>query len=121
MRHFPARRPCSGALLALLLMAVLQACAGSKPARFYLLTAEVRGAAAQGVELDQPRQLIAVGPVELPRYLDRPQIVTRKGPNQLELAEFDLWAESLADNFAGVLIDAGLKAALPALDWPAWI
>jgi len=55
-------------------------------------------AAAQG-------PVIGVGPITLPKYLDRPQIVTRAGYNQLALGEFDRWAEPLQDNVARVLAE----------------
>jgi uncharacterized lipoprotein YmbA len=43
--------------------------------------------------------------VEIPDYLDRPQIVTRDGQNALYLAEFDRWGGSLSDNIAAVLAE----------------
>jgi uncharacterized lipoprotein YmbA len=46
---------------------------------------------------------IGVGPVSLPPYLDRPEIVTRSGGNELHLSEFDRWAEPLQQNFTRVL------------------
>ena len=46
-----------------------------------------------------------MGPITLPKYLDRPQIVTRTGYNQLVLAEFDRWAEPLQENVARVLAE----------------
>jgi hypothetical protein len=46
-----------------------------------------------------------VGPITLPKYLDRPQIVTRVSPNQLTLGEFDRWAEPLQDNVSRVLAE----------------
>jgi uncharacterized protein len=79
----------------------LGACA-STPSHFYLLNplspseAIPATAAAQG-------PVIAVGPVTVPKYLDRPQIVTRSGRNRLTLGEFDRWAEPLPDNIARVL------------------
>jgi uncharacterized lipoprotein YmbA len=47
---------------------------------------------------------IGVGPVVLPEYLNRTQIVTRAGDHQLQLAEFDRWAEPLTRNFIRVLM-----------------
>jgi uncharacterized lipoprotein YmbA len=68
------------------------------PSRFYVLSAtETRGAPSP----DGPALL--VGPVTLPRYLDRPQIVTRPTPNQLALAEYDRWGGRLDDNLTRVL------------------
>jgi len=57
--------------------------------------------------------IIGVGPVTLPRYTDRPQIVTRTSPYELQLAEFDRWAESLDANFARVFAD-DLALLIPA-------
>jgi uncharacterized lipoprotein YmbA len=46
---------------------------------------------------------VGIGPVEFPKYLDRPQIVMRGSENRLVLGEFDRWAEPLQQNFARVL------------------
>ena len=84
-------------------LVVLGGCLGgsSPPSRFYLLSPlpapEAAAAAASGVA-------IGVGPVAIPEYLNRGQIVTRTGENQLELAEFDRWAEPLQKNLARVLV-----------------
>jgi uncharacterized lipoprotein YmbA len=48
---------------------------------------------------------IGVGPMGIPKYLDRPQIVTRAGGSKLELAEFDKWAGSLKDDISRVLAE----------------
>jgi hypothetical protein len=46
---------------------------------------------------------IGVGPVEFPKFLDRPQIVTRKSQNQIEVSEFHRWAGSFPGDFSRVL------------------
>jgi uncharacterized lipoprotein YmbA len=46
---------------------------------------------------------IGIGPIELPEYLNRPQIVTRVNPNEVEFAEFHRWAASLKDDFSSTL------------------
>lgn len=48
---------------------------------------------------------IGVGPVEIPAILDRPQIVTRSGPNRLDMNEFHRWAGPLEDDFARVVAE----------------
>ena len=48
---------------------------------------------------------LGVGPVTLPAYLDRPQLVTRTGQDTLNLAEFDRWAEPLKAGVPRVLGD----------------
>jgi uncharacterized lipoprotein YmbA len=46
---------------------------------------------------------IGIGPIKLPEYLDRDEVVTRVAPNRLELSEQDRWAEPLDNNFKQVL------------------
>ena len=46
-----------------------------------------------------------MGPLALPRHLDRPQIVSRASTNRLRLAELDQWAAPLQDNMLQVLGD----------------
>ena len=48
---------------------------------------------------------IGVGPLDLPEYLDRPQIVVRASRNEIELAEFDRWAEPLKGQFVNILAE----------------
>ena len=48
---------------------------------------------------------MGLGPIKLPDYLDRSQIVTRTSPNKLHLAELDQWAEPLQDNVTRVLTE----------------
>ena len=48
---------------------------------------------------------IGVGPVIMPSYLDRRQIVTRTGAGQVEISIFHRWAEPLEDGIARVLAE----------------
>ncbi|OPY84628.1 MAG: hypothetical protein A4E72_02139 [Syntrophus sp. PtaU1.Bin208] len=84
---------------------LLAGCASAPSARFYALTPldqkESQASSPQGAI---PRS-VSIAPVEIPDYLDRPQIVTRDGRNELILAEFDRWAGSLQDNITTVLMD----------------
>jgi uncharacterized lipoprotein YmbA len=45
---------------------------------------------------------IGIGPIALPKYLDRQQIMTRVSESELRLSEFHLWAEPLKDNITRV-------------------
>jgi uncharacterized protein len=85
----------------------------SQPSRFYLLSALPDAETASPGASGEQGPTIGVGPVTLPRYLDRPQIITRTSPYELELAEFDRWAESLDANFSRVLAD-NLSLLIPA-------
>jgi uncharacterized protein len=74
------------------------------PTRLYTLTAlpytdSVRPVAAtQGLA-------IGVGPVELPQYVNRPQVVTGNTHAELQSEAFSQWAEPLETNFARVLAE----------------
>ena len=48
---------------------------------------------------------ILVGPVRLPLYLDRSDIITRASPNKMEIADFAQWAGPLLENFPRVLAE----------------
>ncbi len=87
----------------------LTGCAGSETVRYYVLSATLAGPSGAAVR-DIP---VGVGPVELPEYLDRPQIVTRTSQNELNVADFDRWAESLKDNTIRVLAE-NLAMLLPS-------
>jgi uncharacterized lipoprotein YmbA len=92
------------ALVTLLVSPIgLGACA-STPSRFYILDTL---SASETIPGTAPAQgpVIGVGPITVPKYLDRPQIITRSGRNQLALGEFDRWAEPLQDNVLRVLAE----------------
>ena len=74
------------------LMALLAGCATTKPTNFYTLS---RTTEPEVAKLPATGLVIGLGPLTIPQYLDRPDIVTREGANQMRLAEFDKWAESL--------------------------
>ena len=90
---------------------LLGGCA-SEPSRFYLLSAMPHAEMASPGTPGEKGLTIGVGPVTLPRYLDRPQIVTRIKPYELKVAEFDRWAEALDINFSRVLAE-NLSLLLP--------
>jgi uncharacterized protein len=77
--------------------------------KFFILTADQSGFQPAGASLNHVT--IGLGPVRLPAYLDRAEMVTRTEPNRLELSDTDKWAESLESNFRRVLA-ANLAARL---------
>jgi uncharacterized protein len=56
--------------------------------------------------------LIGLGPIKVPSYLDRPQIVTATSEQEFQLAENQRWAERLDDNIARVTQE-NLAALVP--------
>ncbi|HUM12653.1 MAG TPA: PqiC family protein [Myxococcaceae bacterium] len=89
-------------LLACAMSLALAGCFGtSRPSRFYTLEpVQVR----DGPGGTATEATLAVGPVELPDYVDRPQIVTRSGTNELVISEFERWGGSLDKQVSGSLV-----------------
>lgn len=78
-------------------------CGTTEPSRFYLLNpAEFPSGTGEGITKDCS---VVIGPVEIPKYLDRSQIVTRFNLNEIHLAEFDRWAEPLGQNITRVILE----------------
>ena len=88
-----------------LLLMTFMACASNAPSRFYVLSSLTGTGEETEMAGDERNLTIGIGPVELPAYLDRQQVVTRVSANELHLAGFDEWAEPLGDNFTRVLIE----------------
>jgi uncharacterized protein len=47
--------------------------------------------------------VLGLGPINLPEYLDRSEVVTRVAPNRLELSPVDRWAQPLKSDFRQVM------------------
>jgi uncharacterized protein len=89
------------AFAGVVLLGGLSGCVGgAAPSHYYVLAVTEPDTARRA---DGPS--VSIGPVTLPKYLDRPQIVTRPTPNQLDLSEFDRWGGRLEDNIAQVLAE----------------
>jgi len=74
------------------------------PTRLYVLTALPQSERAAHTVLTNSGT-IAVGPVTLPQYTNRSQIVTGNTNPELSRASFELWAEPLEDNFTRILTE----------------
>jgi uncharacterized protein len=108
-------------LLGVLLGAV--GCAGSPNSKFYTLSPLVSTAEVKSPKETPGRDLaIGIGPVRMPQYLMRKEIVTRTDENRIDLAEFDLWGGTLQDDFSRSLLEnlnlllAGERVSL--FPWP---
>lgn len=106
-KHFGA----IGSILGLTLLLFVGCKGATSPVQFYTLA--VPDAPAEATHpADTPDAIaVGVGPLELPKMLDRPQIVTRGTGNTLKLDEFHRWGgslqedilRSLAENLSGLL------------------
>ena len=92
---------------------IVSGCAGtSPPVTFYTLDRDASISQSSPAGTACGGKAIAVGPVNWPRYLDQPRIVTRTGPNTLGFDEFHRWGGSLQDDFKRTLIK-NLSGLLP--------
>lgn len=92
---------------------ILVGCASSPSSRFYQLHSLQDTNRPPGNPSYSQTIILAIGPVHIPDYLDRPQIVTRVGDNELKWSEFHRWAGSLESDVLSVLLD-DLSGLLPA-------
>ena len=99
----PLNRLFSFSLLSPLLISLTGCIGGSTPpSQFYLL--EPIHDIANGASRDQSKMLVALAPVRIPKYIDRPQIVNAIAPNVYQLNELNRWAEALDENISRILV-----------------
>jgi len=75
------------------------ACIGGRASpdtQHYVLSPTIE-APAGGAASPAAALVVGVGPVSLPAYLDRPQVVMRSAPDRLDIREFAQWGEPLRD------------------------
>jgi uncharacterized lipoprotein YmbA len=92
--------------------------------KFYLLTPTAETAAPTTPAATTPSTsgdfTLGLGPIKLPPYLDRPEIVTRMAPNRLELSKEDRWGESIQNGFTRAMerdLAAQAGAAVIVFPW----
>ncbi len=92
-------------LTAIAVAGALAGCSALAPvrddSRFYVLNAVT--AATERVEAPLPDLVVGVGPVTIPEYLDRSEIVARAGAYQIAAIPNARWGEPLQPNLARVL------------------
>lgn len=91
------------AVLALVLLLSLAGCFSSPVVHFYVLASpEGEDISARDREAEGPR--VAIMPVSLPGYLQRPQMVVRQGDDvDIRIEDFHRWGEDLSLGIARVL------------------
>jgi uncharacterized lipoprotein YmbA len=75
------------------------------PANFYTLTPMPMTKMAEPDQTILNDIKIGIGPLRLPKVLERPQIVTRPSPSRVELAEFQRWGGYLSEDFLNVVTE----------------
>jgi uncharacterized lipoprotein YmbA len=120
-------------LSGLLCCAGLLGCGTSPPTRFYILNdiappapapatpapatpAPAALAPTTPASASAPTPIpVQLGPVAIAPELDRPELVTRSGPNRVHVADFERWAAPLADQVRRVLSDDLAARMAPGL------
>jgi uncharacterized lipoprotein YmbA len=103
-------------VLLLALVAALVACGPTKDtSRFFVLTAAEKQ--AEGARA--PRTL-GLGPIEIPDYLDRPELIERVAPTEVRVQGSARWAAPLPEVLASTLaedLEAQLATRVVAYPW----
>ncbi len=94
------------------------------PVEFYTLSPLTSVSEADKVAGLRDNIAVGVGPLQIPNIIDRPQIVTRIGPNKINVDEFHRWAGSVYEDFLRVvtmnlstLLQSSLVVAFPWEDY----
>lgn len=92
----------------------LAGCARTQPSKFYTLNAAWPSDETPA-EPFADSLVLGVGPVNIPAYMERPQMVTRVNSNEVLLSEFNRWAEPVTASLPAVL-EGNLNALLPGAE-----
>lgn len=84
----------------LVIAATMVGCATSPPSRFYLLNATTAPSAASHADCS-----VSVGPISIPDFVDRRQIVIQTGLNRVSINEFERWASPLKTDIGRVVVE----------------
>jgi uncharacterized lipoprotein YmbA len=95
-----------------ILVAPLSGCGTTQPSTFYILTPTTQARQSVGNPAAEQGPIIALGPIDIPDYLNRPQIINYVNENTLNVDEFHRWAEPLENNISRVLA-INLSAMIP--------
>ena len=110
-------RPINFGLLAIsilcLFTVVLDGCVISPPPQFYTLSALRNPEPMKQAASAAHTVIVAIGPIMIPDYLDKLEIVTRSGPTELKVNEFHRWAGALNSTISRAMIE-NLSSLLPS-------
>ncbi len=90
-------------LLSAILALTISACAVHEaPTHFYALNATIDASPTHPL---YPPVKVGIGPLDFPKVLQRPQVVTREHNNKINVADFHQWGGRLDDDFLRILAD----------------
>ena len=93
-----------------LMLVAAAGCLGprSDPSTYFLITPAADAGSGASAAMT-----LGIGPVTLPGYLDRSELVTRLSENQLAVSEVERWAEPLPANVSRALADNLVRLLRP--------
>ena len=106
----------------LALTLALPGCRSITPGVTHYTLSPIRAQTVEGVAASDPMVAIGLLAVELPRYVNRLQMVIRTGPHQLEIASWHRWAD-YPDRLVQAILVENLQMLLPhtriaPMPWP---
>jgi len=90
---------------AVMIPLLLNGCGSSRQARFYTLSSVQSPPAAGKQTTLSDAVTVGIGPIEIPHYLERPQVVTRTSQNELAVSDFDRWGGPLRPDVSRVVLE----------------
>lgn len=90
-------------MLCALTLLLAAGCARSPQRSYYSLQTPVTLSPSRSDTFTPSQMTVVLGPVTLPDSVDRQQIVTRSGSNQLNISDLHRWAQPLSSEIAAVL------------------
>lgn len=110
-------------LIVVPLLAVSGCLRNNAPIQFYMLNADSVTRSISQPAPNLQETVVGLGPVRIPEYLNRPQIVLGVTTNQYRLDEQHRWAERLDQNIARVLLQSlsgqlGGAVQIVRFPWP---
>lgn len=99
-------------MAAIILTTALLGCSRTPAVKYYTLRAAPNPAMESRDLVYAEGPVVGFGPVRIPDYLDRFQLVTRSGSDTLEISDFHKWAEPLPGGIVRI-VARNLSALLP--------
>lgn len=87
------------------LLLIVGGCPRTQTTRFYTLNSLTDRPTEERAVASERGVAVGLGPIQLPEYLERPQIVTRVSPNEVRFSDFHRWAGPLGGDFLSTLAE----------------
>ena len=114
----------AAAAIFMVLLALAGCRSSTTPVEFYTLSPMPVVSEAEKIAGVGDNLAVGVGPLQIPKIIDRPQIISRIGPNKIEVDEFHRWAGSVYEDILravtmnlAALLQSSLVLAYPWEDY----